>query len=159
MKRKPGRPRKPKFQDHYIREVRVQYKQVAEEAFKIASEEDVARFLRQRAIDNSREHFFALYLNGAHRVACYSLIALGGANSCGIHPREVFQRALLCGAVALIIAHNHPSGELVPSEADWFISAKIKSVGEIIGITVLDHVIYSDTGVFSMRSSHRWTAQ
>lgn len=156
IKRRPGRPRKIKIQDHSIREVQVQYKRIAAEMFKVRHDQDVANFLRRLAFDNSREHFFALYLDGSHKVACYSLIALGAANSCPVHPREVFQRGVICGAISIVLAHNHPSGELVPSEADWYITKKLKSAGDILGITVLDHVIFSDHSSMSMRESHRW---
>ncbi|MFN9292342.1 MAG: JAB domain-containing protein, partial [Planctomyces sp.] len=80
--------------------------------------EQAAAFIRSILSDNSREHFVALYLDGAHRIACYSIVSIGTANSCPVHPRKVLQRAILCGAVSLLVAHNHPSGVLTPSRED-----------------------------------------
>lgn len=144
------------LEDHFIREVRVQYRRSRKARFKVSTPEDVAGFLRQQSIDNSREQFFALYLDGSHHVAGYSLVAIGGANSCGVHPREVFQRAVLSGAVALVVAHNHPSGSLEPSQADWSMTGRLQQAGTVLSIPLLDHVIFTDRGHFSMRDSGKW---
>ena len=155
-KSKVGRPRKVRLQDHFIREVRVQYQYSEVAPFQIGEPEHIAQFLRSVAVDNSREQFFSLFLDGAHHVASYSLAFIGGASSCQIHPREIFQRAVLVGAVAYVIAHNHPSGALVPSEADWMMTKRLHSVGQILSIPLLDHVIFSDKDQYSMRTDSRW---
>lgn len=156
QKRKPGRPRKLRLEDQFIREVHVNYQASGKKPFKIKGSADVAAFLREAATDNSREHFFALYLDGSHHVASYSLVSLGGANSCQIHPREIFQRAILAGATSLIIAHNHPSGYLEPSEADWMITKRIYEISALLSIPLLDHVIFGDASEFSMQGDSRW---
>lgn len=153
---KVARPRKPKLKDYFIREVEVRYEHTSEALFKIASSTDIANFLRSVCRDNTREHFFALYLNGAHQVAAYSLIAIGGANSCQIHPREVFQRAILSGAVSLVIAHNHPPLNLKASEPDWRTTFSFLEAGKLLGIELLDHVIFSDQSEISLREEQRW---
>lgn len=153
---KSGRPSKSRLRDHFIREVRVQYKHSEIPPFKIGNPEDIARFLRTVAVDNSREQFFALYLDGAHNAVSYSLVSIGGASSCPVHPREIFQRAILAGAISCAIAHNHPSGALVPSEADWSMTSRLHTVGQILTIPLLDHVIFSDKDQFSMREDDRW---
>jgi len=104
----------------------------------------VADFVRSILTDNSREHFVALYLDGAHQVTSYSIVSIGTANASMVHPREVFQRAILAGAVSIIIAHNHPSGVLTPSDEDHKVTQRLKDAGDILGIKLLDHIIISD---------------
>lgn len=140
-------------QDVFIREVRVNYYPTEEKLFDIRSPDDAARFVRRILTDNSREHFVALYLNGSHSVASYSIISIGTANQSLVSPVEVFQRAVLCGATAMVIAHNHPSGSLLPSEEDKHVTAKIKDAGQLLGIKILDHIIVTDTGMHSMKES------
>lgn len=149
-------PESHQLEDHFIREVQVKYRRCKRVRFKISAPEDVVSFLRQVSVDNSREQFFALYLDCGHRVAGYSLVAIGGANSCGVHPREVFQRALLSGAVALVVAHNHPSGNVEPSQADWTMTERLQQAGSVVAVPLLDHVVFSDYGHYSMRDSGKW---
>jgi DNA repair protein RadC len=142
------------YTDHFIREVKVRYRRTAQERFAIGSADDVAQFVRQKLVDNSREQLFALYLDATHRVAAYSLISIGTANAAMIHPREVFQRAVVVGAVALAVAHNHPSGECKPSEADHLVTDKLKQAGNMIGIPLIDHVIVGHQCRFSFRDGN-----
>lgn len=144
------------YQDTFIREVRVNYLPTEDKSFPIREPADIARFVRSVLADNSREHFVAIYLDGSHRVSCYSIISIGTANITLVHPREVFQRAVLIGAVSLVISHNHPSGNPVPSVEDRSVTTKLKAAGEILGITVLDHVIVTDAGHHSIREDHGW---
>lgn len=99
--------------------------------------------------NKSQEHFDVVILNGAHRVIKVKNITKGIANKTIVHPREVFRAAIYSNAVAIIIAHNHPSGELSPSTEDCEITARLKASGELIGIPVLDHVIISQRGYYS----------
>ena len=130
--------------DTFIREVRATYHMTETPPFTITGPEDTAAFVRSILTDNSREHFIALYLDGAHQVVSYSTISIGTANASLVHPREVFQRAILVGAVAVVVAHNHPSGNLTPSEEDHKVTKRLKESGEILGIRLLDHSIISD---------------
>lgn len=140
------------FEDHFIREVRVQYQRTERERFTIGHADDVARFVRAHLVDNSREQFVALYLDASHSVACYSLLSIGVANSALVHPRELFQRAVLTGAIAIIVAHNHPSGSCKPSEADRMITKRLCDAGDVLGISVLDHVIVTDDTHYSLKT-------
>ena len=144
------------IQDFYIREVRVNYLPTTKEPFKILGPSDVATFVRSILTDNSREHFVSLYLDGAHRVVSYSIISIGTANTSLVHPREVFQRAISTGAVAIIISHNHPSGSLQPSKEDDRVTATIKEAGVLLGITLLDHVIVTEESSFSYKDERVW---
>jgi DNA repair protein RadC len=145
------------YNDCFIREVRVNYVATTTKPFRISGPDDVANFVRSILIDNSREHFVALYLDGSHRVASYAIVSIGSANQAAVHPREVFQRAVLVGATAIAIAHNHPSGDITPSNADREVTVKIRDAGKILGITVLDHVIITDMAQHSLREdSNLW---
>jgi len=133
-----------RYTDTFIREVRATYPQTTSRVFAIKGPDDVADFVRSILTDNSREHFVALYLDGAHQVTSYSIVSIGTANASMVHPREVFQRAILAGAVSIIIAHNHPSGVLTPSDEDHKVTQRLKDAGDILGIKLLDHIIISD---------------
>jgi len=139
------------FQETYIREVRVQYYATDKAVFAITCPESVKDFVLGIFPDNSREHCAALYLNGANEVICYSLISTGTATTTPASPREVFQRALQVGAVALVFSHNHPSGRVVPSAEDRRVTKRFQECGELLDIKLLDHVIVSDTDCYSFR--------
>jgi len=141
------------YTDTFIREVRATYQQTAARPFAISGPDDVADFVRSILTDNSREHFIAFYLDGAHQVVSYSIVSIGTANASMVHPREVFQRAILAGAVSLIIAHNHPSGILTPSDEDHKVTQRLKVAADILGIKLLDHLIVSDVAHRSLRES------
>ena len=130
-------------QDTFIREVRANYQTTDRQPVPISGQDGVADFVRSALTDNSREHFIALYLDGANQVVSYSIISIGTATSSIVHPREVFQRAILVGAVSVIVAHNHPSGNLTPSAEDHKVTNRLKDAGEIIGIKLLDLLIVS----------------
>jgi len=146
-----ARAKKLKFDDNFIREVNVNYRTTTDKRFKINNASDIAEFVRSVMTDNSREHCIALYLDASHHIASYSIISIGGANSAFIAPREVFQRAVLIGAISVVLAHNHPSGTLDPSHQDRDITNRMREAGEIIGIAILDHVIVTDHAFLSLR--------
>ncbi|MAT71407.1 MAG: hypothetical protein CMJ58_18015 [Planctomycetaceae bacterium] len=133
-----------RIQDHFIREVQVNYRSTQQTKRSVREKDDVADFVREVLVDNSREHFVALYLDAVHQVSCYSIISTGTANRCLAEPREIFQRAIVAGAVAVIVAHNHPSGDLTASDADVRVTERLRKAGECLGIPVLDHVIVTD---------------
>lgn len=132
-----------------VREVTINYRNQKTLTETLRQPEEVAKVLREILPDNSREHFMALYLSGAHKVIGYSIVSTGLANSTLVHPREVFQAAILSGATALFIGHNHPSGETTPSSEDKSITKRLKEVADLIGIKLLDHVIVTDEDYYS----------
>jgi DNA repair protein RadC len=138
----------------YIREVNVNYRLTTHELLAITDSREVARFVTSIMPDNSREHFIALYLDGAHHIVSYSLISTGLANSAPVHPREVFQRAIVVGSVAVVVAHNHPSGNLLPSEADKQITERLTKAGEVLGIKLLDSLIITREKAYSIINDH-----
>ena len=135
-----------------IREVSANYRKTGIHRFKISGPEDAARMVARVLPDNSREHFVSLHLDASHQVISYSITATGTANSCPVHPREVFQIAFLVGAVAVIVGHNHPSGEAAPSTEDEKVTNTLTEAGELLCLKVLDHVIVSDDHFYSFSS-------
>lgn len=131
-----------------VREVVIQYRGSRyTERTGLMGQTDAQAFLRKVMPDNSREHFIAVYLDGRHSVVGYSVLT-GVANACYVHPREVFQPAILLGAVAVLVSHNHPSGSSDPSNEDNELTKALKNASEILGLKFLDHIIMGDAGVF-----------
>ena len=93
-----------------------------------------------------KEHFVGLYLNARHELIHKELVSLGTANASIVHPRDVFAPALLHNAVAVIVAHNHPSGDATPSPEDKEVTHRLKEAGRILGISVFDHIIITEYG-------------
>jgi len=96
-----------------------------------------------------RESFFALYLNQANKVLGIKKISECGISSTLVDVRVVMQAGLLCKASGIIVAHNHPSGNLKPSTADIQITSKIREAGKVLNISLLDHVILTSDSYFS----------
>lgn len=93
--------------------------------------------------DNKKEHLAVFYLDTRNQEIKREIISIGTLNSSLVHPREVFEPAILCSAAQIIIAHNHPSGDCEPSSEDFAVTKRLIEVGKILGIEVLDHVIVS----------------
>ncbi len=100
-----------------------------------------AEIARQLIGHEDREHLIVLILNNRHKVIGSHTVGIGTLNSCQAHPRETFKAAILAGAAAIVIAHNHPSGDTTPSADDLALTARMGQAGELLGIPVLDHVI------------------
>ena len=92
----------------------------------------------------SKEYFFTLHLDGKNRILCLDGVSVGSLNQSIVHPREVFKTALLSSAAAIILVHNHPTGDPSPSSEDIAITRRLKEAGELMGIKVLDHIILGD---------------
>jgi DNA repair protein RadC len=105
----------------------------------------------------SQEVFCVLTLNTKNYVIENHIIAVGQLSSCLVSPREVFTRALLDSANSIILVHNHPSGDCVPSREDIQITKQIQEAGKIIGVTVLDHVIIGKDRHYSLRDNGEMT--
>lgn len=117
---------------------------------KISTPEDVYRLLCSYS-DRSQEYFFAICLNGAHEVIEYRTVSVGLLNRTQVHPREVYCNAIEKRAAAIIVAHNHPSGSLKPSEDDIQVTERLKKSGDILGIGLLDHIIFTSEGFISLQ--------
>ncbi|NLH90517.1 MAG: DNA repair protein RadC [Treponema sp.] len=99
--------------------------------------------------DIRQEHFIVISLNGGHEVNAIREITKGLINKTVVHPREVFADPITDRACAVVVAHNHPSGNLEPSDEDVDITKRLRQSGDILGIPVLDHLIFSESGYFS----------
>ena len=99
--------------------------------------------------DRQQEHFFSISLNGAHEHIKTRQVSQGLLNRTIVHPREVYAGPLEDRSAALIVAHNHPSGNLEPSREDKEITRRLKEAGDILGIPLLDHIIFSKNGYAS----------
>jgi DNA repair protein RadC len=117
---------------------------------KITSPND-AYYALKRYARQKQEHFIVLTLTGAHEVISVTIVSIGLLNRTVVHPREVFHRAIKDSAAAVIVAHNHPSGQLEPSEEDRMITKRLTDAGEIIGIPILDHIIFTRNGFVSFK--------
>jgi len=99
--------------------------------------------------DIRQEHFIVISLNGGHEVNAIREITKGLINKTVVHPREVFADPITDRACAVVVAHNHPSGNLEPADEDVDITKRLRQSGDILGIPVLDHLIFSESGYFS----------
>ena len=134
---------------HFIREVAVRYVgRSARIATAIRRPAEVVEFLRRVVRDDAREHFVAVYLDGRHRPIAHQVVSIGTASASLVHPREVFQPAILVGACAVIVAHNHPSGDPTPSREDREITQRLAQAGALLGVSLLDSVVFTRKGGF-----------
>jgi DNA repair protein RadC len=101
--------------------------------------------------DQRKEHFLCLYLNARNQVIHKEVISIGSLSASIVHPREVFQVALNHAAASVILAHNHPSGDVSPSQEDIELTRRLVAAGEIMGIEVLDHIIIGSAEILSLR--------
>ena len=116
---------------------------------KITSSTEVYRLMQGYLMDQKVENFWVLYLNRAHQVIHRQLISQGGVSGTLVDPKLIFKYALEHLASALILVHNHPSGQLKPSEADKKLTDKLVAAGQNLEIPVLDHIIFTNSGYFS----------
>ncbi len=114
------------------------------------SSRDVFRHFAPRLADLAVEQFHALLLDGKHRVLRDVLVSQGTLTSSPVHPREVFGCAMRHGAAAVVLLHNHPSGDPTPSSDDLDVTRRLCQVGELVGIRVLDHVVVGDGSYASL---------
>ena len=111
---------------------------------KMQTADDVNRVLVEYGLpDHTQEHFVVVHVNTRHDVLSVQTVAMGSLGSVYVHPREVFRAAVMVGAAAVFLAHNHPSGDCEPSKDDLELTNRLKSVGEMLGIPVLDHLVVS----------------
>ena len=119
---------------------------------KIRRAEDVAQ-LCSHLCDRTQEHFVCITLNGAHEVIASRVITIGLVDRTQVHPREVYAEAVSDRATAIIVAHNHPSGQPAPSQEDERMTAELSAAGRLLGIELLDHVIFTRSGYYSFKES------
>ncbi len=112
-----------------------------------SNSKDVVNHMADLA-SSDREQMVCIYLDTKNRVIGQQTVAIGSLNCSFIKPQDIFKTALLCNAANLILAHNHPSGEPAPSKDDNSITKRLAEAGELLGITLLDHVIVCPNGCY-----------
>lgn len=105
--------------------------------------------------DRTVEHFGVVLLDSKRRLLRTAVLSVGTLDASVAHPREIFREAAVGGASAVIVFHNHPSGDPTPSPDDVALTRRIVDAGEIVGIDVLDHLILADTRYFSFREARQ----
>lgn len=125
-------------------------RRIRPEGTRIRQPGDVYPLIRHFS-ERKQEHFLCVSLNGANEVISTRVVTIGLVNSTQVHPREVFADPIQERAAAIIVAHNHPSGQLDPSKQDLQVTEELKSAAKILGIRLLDHLIISRSGYFSFQ--------
>ena len=133
-----------------FRALRIVEQRAAERGPKLSDPIEAGRYFRLRLGNEGREHFEVAFLDTRHQlIACERLFS-GGIDGTEIHVRIVAQRALLLNAAAMIVAHNHPSGNAEPSPADRVLTARLKQALAIIDVRLLDHIVVGARNCVSM---------
>lgn len=122
-----------------------------QESVHISSPEEAAQLIRAYLGEADREHFVVLMLSTKHRVNAIHTVSVGSINATIVHPREVLKAAILSNAAAIVVAHNHPSGDPTPSEDDLSVTKRLLQACRIVGIDLLDHVVVCEDRYVSFR--------
>ena len=117
--------------------------------------EDVAAYLMPQYGSRSVEHFGIVLLDTKHRVLRTRVLSVGTLDASLVHPREVFREATLGGAAAIVLFHNHPSGDPVPSGDDVALTTRLVRAGDLMGVDVIDHIIVADACYCSFKETGR----
>ncbi|MFO7874983.1 MAG: JAB domain-containing protein, partial [Desulfovermiculus sp.] len=123
-------------------------RRIRPEGIKINTPLDVLPLIRHYS-DRKQEHFFCISLNGANEVINSRVVSIGLVNKTQVHPREVFADPITDRASAVVLAHNHPSGDLSPSKEDLILTRRLVQAGETLGLAVLDHIIFNHKANYS----------
>jgi DNA repair protein RadC len=126
----------------------------------IRDSRDVARVFQgllrlEDGIDQDKEHFYVMHVNARQHVNLVELVAIGTLTHTAVHARETFRRAVIEGSYSIVVAHNHPTGDVTPSDADIKTTTKLHNAGEILNIPLLDHIIINtnDSSFFSFKDN------
>jgi DNA repair proteins len=120
--------------------------------YKVSRPADVYEALK-RYTTSKVEKFFSISLDGQHAILHINMVSVGTTNRCMAVPRDIFHAAVMDQATAVVIAHCHPSGNNAPSIEDRDVTTRIREAGEVLGIPVLDHIVFSKTGYTSFVES------
>lgn len=117
----------------------------------IKSPEDAADIIKKYIGDDDRESFIILLLDTKHKINWLHTVSIGSLNASIVTPRETFKAAILANASAIILGHNHPSANCSPSREDINITKRLQEVGELLGISILDHIIVGGDNYTSLK--------
>ena len=150
---------KPNFNQNYkgIRcRVCLVRENTSDEIIKINNESDAYELVKDELINSDREMLLSVMLTVKNDLIGVETVSIGSITASTTTPRDVFKSAILANAVAIIVCHNHPSGDLVPSKDDIKITKQLIEAGELLGIKVLDHLIVSNQGYKSLRDHYKF---
>ena len=149
----------PKFKSNY-KGIRCRVCLVREgtntEVIKIHAPSEVYELVKDELASADREMFLSLMFASKNILIGVETISIGSVEGTIITPREVFKSAILANAVSIILCHNHPSGDLIPSKEDIATTKKLIDAGELLGIKVLDHLIVSSDGYRSLKECYEF---
>lgn len=134
-----------------LREATIRYRNPKRAPAQIGNSTEAAAFMRKVIDGDPREHSFALYLDSDFRPLAYSIVSIGNSTMCLAGPREVYAPALMVGAHAVVVGHNHPSGHRTPSDADLEAAAALESAGDLLGVLFVDSLVVTETDHTSLR--------
>ena len=125
---------------------------------KIQDSHQVARvfqdlLLLEDEVARDKEHFYVMHLDTRQQVKMVELVSLGTLTGSLVTPRETFRRAVMQGSASIIVAHNHPSGAVDPSSEDCKVTKLLHEAGNILGVTLLDHIIFSKNSFYSFKDN------
>ncbi len=120
---------------------------------RIQSTSDADELVRQFLDELDREAMIVVTLNAKSEPTCLQVISIGSLSASIVHPREVFKVAILSNAYSILLAHNHPSGDTTPSQEDIKLTKRIKNASDIMGISLLDHLIIGSDGYYSFKEN------
>ncbi|MBS4024999.1 MAG: DNA repair protein RadC [Clostridia bacterium] len=120
----------------------------------IRSPQDIAALVLEEMRSLDREHFKTLALNTKNQVLAIETVSIGSLNSSIVHPREVFKNPIKRSAAAIVLVHNHPSGDPTPSSEDVAVTKRLIEAGKILGVEVLDHLVTGNKGYISLREKN-----
>jgi DNA repair protein RadC len=129
-------------------------RRVKPEGLKIKFPVDVLPLIQHYG-DRKQEHFLAISINGANEVMSIRVVTIGLINKSQVHPREVFADVIAERASAVIVAHNHPIGDVTPSDEDIAVTHRLQEAATVLGINLLDHIIFNNKGYYSFAEQDR----
>lgn len=132
----------------------VKEKRLAYGSKQINSPRDAATIAGDFLAGVDREHFVVICLDTKNNVNALNTVSVGTLNSSLVHPREVFKAAILANSNAIILIHNHPTGDPSPSREDVEVTKRLAEAGNILGIEVIDHVVVGDNGKYVSFKEH-----
>jgi DNA repair protein RadC len=132
----------------YLKDSKIEFKNTQEIA-KVFQD----LLLLEDEIEQEKEHFYVMHLNAKSQLKTVELVNLGTLTASLGHPRETFRRAVIAGSASIIVAHNHPSGEIDPSAEDTKVTRLLMDGGNILGIKMLDHIIFTKDKFFSVKEN------
>lgn len=139
------------MQEIQVVKLKMVKEQVSLPVEKISFPQDVSEVLKWYIGDSDRENMVVISLDARLQITCIHTASIGTVSETVVHPREIFKVAILTNASSIIIGHNHPAGSLMPSNADIEATKRIAEAGKVLGISLLDHIIVTDSDYISLK--------